>query len=64
MTDQREPDSEPEVDVSDVMSLGRWIASRSCNRDGTDKSYVLRTFEAMRRFAELARSAKRVELHD
>jgi hypothetical protein len=64
MADERTPDPEPDVDETDVMSLGHWIATRACNRDGTDKSYVLRSFEAMRRFAQLARNAVRVEIHD
>jgi hypothetical protein len=64
MVDDRDETREPEVDDSDVMSLARWIASRACNRDGTDKTYVLNRFESMRRFAELARNAKRVEFHD
>ena len=62
MTDPR-PTKHPPVDPKDIYSLVRWWASQPFNRRGTDKTYVLVRFEAMRRFARLARTAKRVESH-
>jgi hypothetical protein len=48
----------------DLDSLARWLESQPCNRDGTDKTYVLLRFEAMTRFARLVRNAVRVDTSD
>ncbi len=61
--EESRPPDEPSVG-NDLDSLARWLEARDCNRDGTDKAYVFRALEEMRRWAEFARNAQRVELHE
>lgn len=61
MADSSEPPRKLRVDPRDVLSLARWLQTRPFNRDGTDKTYVLKCLHNLRQFALAARTAKRVE---